>query len=141
MTQSQELHGWWKLISFQLEIQGASQRQQPFGANPVGRLVLSANGQMIALVTAEGRKAGHAQADQLALYGSMLAYTGRYRIEGDKFITNVESSWNEAWTGTDQERFYALKGDHLDIVSSWGSHPMLPDSPPVRGILSWHREL
>jgi len=96
---------------------------------------------MIALLTAEGRKAGHADADQLALFGSMLAYTGTYRIEGNKFITTVDASWNEAWTSTDQERSYVLKGDNLNITSSWGPHPMLPGSPPVRGILTFHREV
>jgi len=141
VTQGRELHGWWKLVSFHVETQGVNERQQPFGARPFGRLVLSPKGQMIALLTAEGRKAGHADADQLALFGSMLAYTGTYRIEGNKFITTVDASWNEAWTSTDQERSYVLKGDNLNITSSWGPHPMLPGSPPVRGILTFHREV
>lgn len=141
MSQGRDFHGSWKLISFHVETQGTNERQQPFGARPFGRLVLSPNGHMIAVLTAEGRKAGNADADHVALFRSMLAYTGRYRIEGNKFITKVDASWNEAWTGTDQERFHELKGDNLDLVSAWAPHPMLPNSPPVRGILSWQREL
>jgi hypothetical protein len=95
---------------------------------------------MIAVITAEGRQVGQSDADAVALFRSMLAYTGKYRVDGNKFITKVDASWNESWTGTDQERFYELDGDHLDIVSAWGPHPMLADSPPVRGILSWRRE-
>lgn len=140
MSQTRELDGWWGLVSFHLEIQGTNQRQQPFGANAFGRLVLSPNGHMIAVLTAEGRKAGQSDADYAALFRSMLAYTGKYRIEGDKFITKVDASWNETWTGTEQERFYKLDGDRLDIVTAWGPHPMDPSSPPIRGVLSWRRE-
>lgn len=140
MPQTRPLHGWWRLVSFDVETQGVSERQQPFGANAFGRPALSPNGQLIAVMTAESRKAGPTDADHLALFRSMLAYTGNYRVEGDKFITKVEASWNQAWTGTDQERFYMLDGDHLDIVAAWGPHPFDPSSPPVRGILSWRRE-
>jgi hypothetical protein len=140
VSQTKEIHGWWRLVSFDLETQGMNERQKPFGANAFGRLVLSPNGHMIAVMTAEDRKAGQSDADHLALFRSMLAYTGKYRIEGDKFITNVDASWNEAWTGTDQERFFNLDGDRLDIVSAWGPHPIDPSSPPIRGILSWARE-
>ena len=30
----------------------------------------------------------------------MMAYTGRYRIDEDRFITKIDSSWNEAWNGS-----------------------------------------
>jgi len=140
MSETRELHGWWRLVSFDMETRGVTERQKPFGANAFGRLVLSPNGQMMAVMTAESRKAGQSDADHLALFRSMLAYTGHYRVDGDKFITKVDASWNEAWTGTDQERFYELNGDRLEIVAAWTPHPLDPTSPPVRGILSWHRE-
>ena len=140
MSQNKALHDWWKLESFKVETEGSQELQQPFGSQATGRLVLSPNGQMIAVITAEGRTAGPSDADHIALFNSMLAYTGKYRVEGEKFITKVDASWNEAWTGTDQERYYELEGDKLDIVSEWAPHPMDDDSPPVRGILSWSRE-
>ena len=31
-----------------------------------------------------------------------------YRLEGDKWVTKVDVSWNPAWNGTDQVRFYKL---------------------------------
>ncbi len=141
MAQSDNVHGWWRLISFELETQGVSARQTPFGAKPFGRLALSPSGQMIAILTAEGRKAGQLDADHIALLRSLVAYTGRYRIEGDKLVTAVDASWHEAWAGTNQERFYKLDGDHLDIVTAWGPHPANPSSPPIRGFISWRREL
>jgi len=140
MSKHDELHGWWRLTSFYMETQGTTERQQPGGARPFGRLVLSPNGQMIAALFSEGRKAGQSDADHLALFRSMVAYTGFYRVEDDKFVTTVDGSWNEEWTGTDQERFYKLDGDRLDIIAAWGPHPFNPTSPPIRGILSWQRE-
>jgi hypothetical protein len=32
----------------------------------------------------------------------MYAYTGPYRVEGDRLTVKVEVAWNEAWIGTDQ---------------------------------------
>ena len=140
MAPINDLLGCWRLVSQHAETQGTNEREHPYGERPFGRLVLLPDGHMIALMVAEDRKEGHSDADQAALFRSMLAYTGTYRVEGDRFIVKVESSWNQEWTGTDQERFFKLDGDRLDIVSAWIPHPLIADSPPVRGILSWRRE-
>jgi hypothetical protein len=49
---------------------------------------------------------------------SMIAYSGKYRIEGNDFVTTVDVSWNEAWNGTEQRRHCTLDGDKLMIVSA-----------------------
>jgi len=38
----------------------------------------------------------------------MIAYTGKYRLEGNKFITTVDAAWNEEWVGAEQIRFWRL---------------------------------
>lgn len=141
MTQAKELRGSWKLISFYLETQGSEKRQYQFGANPTGRLMLLPNGRMTGIVTAEDRTAGNGDAAQATLFRSLIAYTGIYRIEGNKFITKVDSSWNEAWNGTDQERYFDLRADELDIVTAWTQHPTVATPMLVRGVLSWQREV
>jgi len=140
MAPVNDLHGCWRLISQHGETQRTNERLYPLGERPFGRLVLMPDGHMIALLVAEDRKEGQSDSDQAALFRSMLAYTGTYRVEGDRFIVKVDASWNEAWTGTDQERFYILDGDRLDIVTAWLPNPFSADSPPVRGVLSWRRE-
>jgi hypothetical protein len=80
----------------------SGQSQDFFGAKPKGSLILTASGRAIALTTAEHRTPGDSEAQRAALHKSMLAYTGRYRIEGDEFVTTVDASWNEAWNGTEQ---------------------------------------
>ena len=36
-------------------------------------------------------------------------------IDGDKFTTKVDATWNELQTGTDQVRFFKLDGDKLSL--------------------------
>jgi hypothetical protein len=46
---------------------------------------------------------------------TLMAYTGKFTIDGDKFTTKVDLSWNELLTGQDQVRFFKLEGDKLSI--------------------------
>jgi len=63
----------------------------------------------------------------------------RTDISSDKFITKVDVSWNEAWTGTEQERFFEVQDDRLTIVTAWLPNPNLPGGPIVRGALTFER--
>ena len=133
-----KLHGSWRLVSFEVEFQNSEERQYPFGANPNGFLVLTPDGRMMTLITAKERAPGDTDGQQATLFRSMASYTGRYRIEGEKFITNVDASWNEAWNGSEQERFYKIEKGRLEFMTAWAPHP-LPDGPIMRGILRWKR--
>lgn len=135
-----KLAGIWKLNSFDLEFQQSGERRPALGGKrSSGYLIFTPEGRMMTLITGEGRKPGSTPEERAALFSSMLSYTGIYRLEGDQFITKVDHSWNEAWNGTDQVRFYKLAGDKLDIVSAWTVATTLPERPTVRGILSWER--
>ena len=91
--------GTWKLLSFQYEFEDSDQRDEPLGANPVGYLVLT-EGRLITLMTARERATDAAPGE---LLGSMIAYSGLYRLQGDDcFITTVDSAWQPAWIGTEQ---------------------------------------
>ena len=57
---------------------------------------------MIGILTSDSRKPGLGDAERAQLHKSMLAYSGRYRVEGNQFVTTVDVSWNEAWNGTEQ---------------------------------------
>ena len=135
-----KLTGIWKLTAFDIEFQQSGERQAAFGGRKSsGYLIFTPERRMMVLITAEGRKPGAKPEERAALHASMLSYTGMYRVEGDRFITKVDHSWNEGWNGTDQVRFYKLAGDKLDIVSAWGPSPTLPEGHLLRGIVSWER--
>ena len=57
--------------------------------------------------------------ERVRLFKSIIsAYSGRYTVEGDTVIHDVEMSWNEAWTGTRQVRKFAVNGDELVIETT-----------------------
>jgi len=139
-NQPSSLSGTWKLVSLEVEYQVPRRRKHIWGADPVGYLILTPGGRMMALVAAAKREHGYTDAQQAGLFRTMLSYTGPYRIEGNRFITTVDVSWNEIWTGTEQERFYEINADRLEIVSAWTADPREPDGPNFRAILTWRRE-
>jgi Lipocalin-like domain len=62
-----------------------------------------------------------------------------YRIEGEKFITNVDVAWNPAWVGTEQVRFWRLQDGKLHITSAPIPNPNKPGNTMI-GTLIWERE-
>ena len=132
------LAGTWRLVSWQVIVDGQAP-QDVFGKHPKGFLVLTPEGRSIVLTTAENRRAGMADTDRAALHKSMLAYSGRYRVEGHDFITRVEVSWNEEWNGTEQRRHFRIEGDRLFIESEPAPSILYPGKTDFRRIV-WERE-
>jgi hypothetical protein len=93
---------------------------------------------MMALVVHETRSPPKTDEDRINLHKNMYAYSGRYTIEGDKITHHVDISWNEAWTGSDQVRYFKLEGDILTIKTA-------PSTNAITGkesvsTLVWERE-
>ena len=128
--------GTWKLLSFQYEFEDSDQRDEPLGANPVGYLVLTEE-RLITLVTARERATDAAPGEPL---GSMIAYSGRYRLQGDDcFITTVDSAWQPPWIGTEQVRFFKMDGENLSAVSALREEPKYPGRR-FRGVAVWRKD-
>jgi len=132
------LLGNWKLVSWQVIVEGEPP-QNPFGLHPKGYLVLTPQGRSIAITTAEHRTGGTSDRERAELHRSMLAYTGRYRIEGNDFITTVEASWNESWNGTEQRRHFRVEGDRLFIESAPAPSIIFPGKTDYRRLV-WERD-
>jgi hypothetical protein len=129
--------GVWKLVSWQVVTDG--QAKDLFGSKPKGYLILTREGRAMALTTADARTPGETEAERAALHKSMLAYTGKYRLEGDEFITTVDASWNESWNGTEQRRHFKIEGDRLFIESAPAASILFPGKIDFRRIV-WERE-
>jgi len=106
---------------------------------PRGFLVLTPEGRSIVVTTAADRRGGTDDAERAALHKSMLAYSGRYRIEGSDFITTVEVSWNEQWNGTEQRRHYRIEGDTLFIETASAPSIIVTGKTDFRRLV-WVRE-
>ena len=55
----------------------------------------------------------------------MLAYSGAYSVDGNKVTHKIEVSWNQAWSGANQQRFVEVKDNQLTIKT-----------PPIVGPIS-----
>ena len=91
------------------------------------------------VIEGDGRKAPKTDDDRAALFRTMFAYTGMYRLEGDKWITKVDVAWNPAWVGTEQVRFFKLDGDRLQVISMWVQSTTRPEKGMGRAIITWER--
>ena len=132
------LIGNWKLVSFQTIVDNEAP-QDLYGSQPKGFLILTREGRMTGIVTADNRKGGMSDAERATLHKTLIAYSGRYRIEGGDFITTVDASWNESWNGTEQRRHYRIEGDKLFIEAAPQPSPVFPGKSSF-GRLVWERE-
>jgi hypothetical protein len=132
------LIGVWKLVSWQA-VQEDGSLQKEFGAHPKALLVLTREGRSIVVTTAEYRQGGMSDAERVALHKSMLAYSGKYRVERSDFITRVDVSWNEDWNGTGQRRHFRIEGDNLFIESAPAPSILQSNKTDLRRIV-WKRE-
>jgi hypothetical protein len=64
----------------------------------------------------------------------LVAYTGKYRLEGDKWITSVDVAWNPAWVGTEQSRNFKVEGNRLKVLTPWRIMPNWADKGMTRSI-------
>jgi hypothetical protein len=129
--------GNWTLVSWKVVSEDAE--TDAFGAKPKGHLILTREGRMMAITTAEGRTPGDSDAARAALHRSMLSYTGKFRVEGNEFITTVGASWNEGWNGKEQRRRFRLDGDTLYIESAPAPSITTPGKVDFRRMV-WRRE-
>ena len=111
-----------------------------FGEKPNGYLILTSESRMMGLLPAQARKGKQTHAERVAGYGSMLAYSGLYRVEGDNLVTKVDVSWNEGRVGTEQSRFYKIEGTKLQVLSPPRPYPGFGDHA-VQEIFTFERHV
>jgi hypothetical protein len=121
---ARQIAGTWKLVSWLTKFDGGD-IVEPYGPNAKGRLVLTPEGQWIIILTGADRKPAKTNDEKAALLDSVLAYSGKYTIEGNRIITRVDMSSNEIYTGPNQmqTRFFTVEGNKLilrtpEIVSA-----------------------
>jgi hypothetical protein len=135
---AKQLVGSWKLTSWTIQVIDG-EATQPFGPNPKGRAVFTLDGFSAFMIARSDRKPATSDADSAALLKSLMVYTGKFTVDGDKLTTNVDLSWNEILTGTAQVRFFKLEGDKLSVRTAEQASAVYPGKKVV-GTLSWERE-
>jgi hypothetical protein len=133
--------GTWRLASFTEENLETGAISYPFGEAAKALVIYEANGYVATIFTKSDRKppVGPQATDREAmdLYRGMIAFAGRYELDGNRLIYRPEISWNEIWNGTTQERVVEVSEDRLETKS-------VPTTSPVTGArtvfsLVWER--
>jgi hypothetical protein len=127
------LLGWWQLVSCEIELQSSGQRRPMYDAPACGYIVFAPDGRMMTVVEVLDRHPTH---NTPASHG--MAYTGRYQVTGDQWLTQVDAASHVEWTGTLQERSFRIESDRLHVCSSWCQSP-LHGGQTVRAWLIWKR--
>jgi hypothetical protein len=133
------LLGWWRLLSSTLEFRDAQPIAPESDGMVQGYLVFSTEGRMMALVAARAPHAPTSDAECARAYRCMAAYSGTYRVAGDRWITRVDAAWHEGWIGSEQERIFRLESGVLHVSSPW-YHSPLHENRCVRAHLAWVRD-
>jgi Lipocalin-like domain len=139
MSRNRNLVGTWKLQSCVLEDLETKEQKPVWGVNPNGYIVMTPEGRWIVIQTAEDRSAPQNDEDRIAAFKSLLAYSGKYRTEGNKVIIDVDIAADESWNGSEQVRFYKIIGDELHIEAAPQRYANFGDRV-MRGILVWKKE-
>jgi hypothetical protein len=116
-----DLIGRWDIVSW-LQLYDDGRRQAPLGDRLEGfirYLPASADGSadMICMIAradranfTTGGQWDASEAEKAGAYNSMLAYAGRYRLEGDTVIHEVTTSLFPNWKGGEQRRHVRFEG-------------------------------
>ena len=139
MDGGQRLLGVWKLESWYSEFKATGEKKNFYGERPNGYLIFTPENRMLAFVTSTQRKKPHTDEDRVAAFRSMAAYSGVYRVKGNRWIAKVDVAWDESWTGTEQVRFFRIDGDKLTVTTAFQPNSNLPGNPETRGVLIWRR--
>lgn len=122
--EAEVLIGAWRLERWEI-VAGDGTRRHPFGAQPAGLLIYTADGCMSACIMAGDRPALSAPnprrasaAERAAAFDGYFSYAGRYRVSGSRVLHEIEIALNPAMVGTPQWRDAQLAGSELTLSAS-----------------------
>lgn len=131
-----EIIGSWKLVSWR-RIQEDGTVSFPFGEEVIGTLLYAADLTMTVQMLVKNRPTipttdalGGTDDQRAAAYSTCLAYFGTYEVQADLIVHKVEGSLFPNWSGTVQDRPFAIDGDELALRTPPG---------PVVNEITWTR--
>jgi hypothetical protein len=120
--------GTWVLLSMETEDQETGQKQNLLGVHPGGYLTYGPDCRMSAILVKESREGPVAlvatDPESIELYRGLIAYAGSYSIDGYKITHHIQTSWNQAWTGTTQVSQFNIDGNSLYLRTGPGKSPV-----------------
>jgi lipocalin-like protein len=133
-----DLVGVWRLVDL-YALAETGERTQLIGAGLSGYAVFEPGGRMMAIVTASNRATGRSVPELAELFLSMGAYSGKWSVDAEKFITVVDLAWDPSWVGTSQIRYYTFDGRTLSLRTAPIELPAFPGRKAI-AYADWERE-
>ena len=120
--------GSWKLTSFARKELATGNTIRPFGERPAGHLIYTKDGTGAYVIAAEKRPSpgiNPSEAERLELYRTIVAASGRYRVEANsKVVFTPEATTNQATIGREQAFHIQVVGKTLTSTSAPLKSPM-----------------
>lgn len=135
----QNLIGTWELVSYKVEEKETGSFINAMGPAPRGRVIFTPDGWVAFNLEGSNRLPATTDADRAQLMKTLVAYIGRYRVEGDQWITSVETAWAPEWVGTEQRRTVTVNGQYADVVTPWRKMPNWAAGRLSRSIIRFRR--
>jgi hypothetical protein len=115
--------GVWKLKTFDRKVLSDGKITKPFGEHPTGIVIYTKGGHFTTFVAGDNRKApakpDPTDAERIDLFKTMYGFGGTYKIEGNKIVAHHDTSWIQAYTGTDRPpAVIEIVGKQLTATSS-----------------------
>ena len=136
---AEKIIGTWELVSYQVEDKATGALIDAMGSAPRGRVIFTRDGWVAFNLEGTERKPAETDADRAALMQTLVAYIGRYRIEGDQWITQVQTAWAPEWVGTEQRRSITVNGDEANVTTPWRIMPNWDAGRLSRSIIRFRR--
>jgi hypothetical protein len=122
MASAHPIVGTWTLQSFSEFDVYTKSLSYPMGEKPKATVIYTERGHVATIFTAAERIAPAeprpTDSEAIQLFRTMVAFAGRYEINDSELIYYPEITWNEAWSGTRQVRYFEISGDLLKISSA-----------------------
>ncbi|OAH33120.1 lipocalin-like domain-containing protein [Methylorubrum populi] len=133
------LKGLWKLVSYEVEIRKDGETLPVMGEHPTGYAYFTPEKRVFFVLTGEGRKPAKDDAQRAQLLETLVSYTGKFRLDGDKWIADLDVAWDPKWVGTEQTRTFTLDGERLRVLTPWRVMPNWADKGETRSIVTFER--
>jgi len=115
------LVGSWVLISASATAADGSVDPRPYGPEPSGLLIYSADGRMSAIVSHSARpplsgdRISSPAPERAQAFATSFAYAGRYSVSNKKVIHHVDVATVQNWVNTNLERLFDIQGGQLTL--------------------------
>ena len=123
MLIAEQLVGAWKLVRWEISYSDGRELSLPYGEDAEGMIMYTPDGYMSAVLHRSARGPVSTQyvreapaPEKAALFDAVMYYGGRYRIDAEDVIHQVEHALNPDLAGTEQLRHVAFDGDSLYLT-------------------------